>query len=72
VSIACVKNASVRSVTKFEQLVKGILENELLLNNGNRMKTARTLGISVRTIRNWIKKYKIKSQSEYKRYRIKK
>lgn len=44
---------------KMEQIVEQVFRVTLENNGGNRVKTAKALGVHVRTIRNWVRKYKV-------------
>lgn len=45
-----------------EMIIRNALIKVLTHTKGNRMKTARIMGISVRSVRNWMYKYKLHSR----------
>lgn len=54
---------------KLVHLQKKAIEQALKETEGNRTKTASILGISVRTVRNWIQKFHLAEKYPYRRGR---
>jgi transcriptional regulator with PAS, ATPase and Fis domain len=60
-----------RANLKIVNMRKRITEKALTQTGGNRTKAADILGVSVRTVRNWIKKYDLGAKFPYQRGRQK-
>jgi DNA-binding protein Fis len=60
-----------RPILKIAQMQKRSTEHALAGCDGNRTKAAEVLGVSVRTVRNWIKKYGLSAKYPYRRGRQK-
>ena len=56
---------------RLSEIRKKAVERALTETKGNRTKAADILGISVRTVRNWIKKYGLGEKFPYQRGRQK-
>ena len=54
---------------KIDSIRKKAAEDALLNTNGNRTKAAQILGVSVRTVRNWINRYELGKKFPYQRGR---
>lgn len=60
---------TVEKALKIEQMLKKEAEKALGQAEGNRTKAAEILGVSVRTVRNWIKKFNLSEKYPFKRGR---
>lgn len=60
-----------RSNLKIAHMRKRATERALVETGGNRTRAADILGVSVRTVRNWIKKYELGEKFPYQRGRQK-
>ena len=60
-----------KTTLKIAQMQKRATEKALTETGGNRTHAADILGVSVRTVRNWIKRYELGPKFPYKRGRQK-
>jgi transcriptional regulator with PAS, ATPase and Fis domain len=63
--------ATARANLKIVTMHKKATERALVAAHGNRTKAAKLLGVSVRTVRNWIKRYHLEAKYPYQRGRQK-